>query len=53
MRVGTYSEQLLLRDECSAELVLMCERKPTLTLFNLVMRKLAMKFEASNHDHDV
>ena len=45
MRVGVFAHNLLLKGECSAELVLMCDKKPTMTLFNLVINRLAIRFE--------
>ena len=44
-RVGTHAIGLLLRGECSVELVLMCANKPTHKLFNEVATRLPEKFE--------
>ena len=44
-RVGTHAIGLLLRGECSVELVLMCASKPTHHLFNEVATRLPAKFE--------
>lgn len=46
-RVGTHAIGLLLRGECSVELVLMCANKPTHQLFNEVATRLPEKFEVS------
>ena len=46
-RVGAHAVGLLLRGECSVELVLMCANKPTYELFNEVATRLPAKFEVS------
>ena len=45
MRVGTHAIGLLLRGECTVELVLMCAHKPTDQLFSEVASRLPAKFE--------
>lgn len=49
MRVGSFAHDLLLKGECSAELVLLCEAKPTITLFNIILGRLASRFEVHVH----
>lgn len=48
-RVGSHAIGLMLRGECSVELVLMCANKPTHKLFNEVATRLPAKFEVGGH----
>ncbi len=50
MRVGAFAHELLLKGECSADLVLLCEKKPTVSLFNVILRRLVSQFEV-RQDH--
>ena len=47
MRVGAFARGLLLKGECSVELILMTARKPNFTLFMDLATKLPAKFEVS------
>ena len=45
MRVGAYARGLLLRAECSVELVLMTANKPDTTLFHILCGRIPAKLE--------
>lgn len=45
MRVGAFARGLLLKGECSVELILMIATKPTNRLFNDLASSLPAKFE--------
>ncbi len=45
MRVGAFAHNLLLKGECTTDLVLLCEKKPTITLFNIILQRLIVRFE--------
>ena len=47
--MGSHAIGLMLRGECSVELVLMCANKPTNQLFNEVASRLPAKFEVGGH----
>jgi zinc finger RNA-binding protein len=45
MRVGAFARGLMLRGECSVDLVLMCTGRPDATLFSDISRRMPAKFE--------
>ena len=47
MRVGAFARGLLLRGECSVELVLMTTNKPVSNLFHTLAGRIPAKFEVS------
>lgn len=55
MRVGAFARGLLLKGECSVELVLMTTTKPNMTLFNALSSRMPAKFEVgvSNSVHSL
>jgi hypothetical protein len=45
MRVGAFARSLMLRGECTVDLVLMCTGRPTAALFHDIARRMPAKFE--------
>ncbi len=45
MRVGAFARGLLLRGECSVELILMTTTKPNISLYQDLASRLPAKFE--------
>ena len=45
MRVGSYARGVMLKGECSVQLVLMCADKPTTSFFNTVASQFQEKLE--------